>query len=174
MHSGLFSIVYERNMVTAVGYLSYKHYKGATGASTLKKLGQTSSPQQPLSAGLSNLQPQQPQQPQVDASSGQAYTGFAPQSVEAANTAQPQPGILPSQAHSSQAGTYPTGIPQDPPGSVAPSDSGQVSYQSMLGSLPASGDAAGSGSAYTPVHYPNIETEAGQNLPCLPSPATPP
>lgn len=160
----------------AAGYLSYKHYKGAAGASTLKKLGQSSSPQQPLSAGLPNLQQQQSPS---DASSGEGYTGFAPQSSESTYATQPSSGMPSGQATNiNQSGTYPTGSPQPshqgPPGSGVPSDSNPMTYQAMLDSQPSSSNAAGQGSApnsgqgsaYSPVQYPNIEAggSAGQGL----------
>ena len=155
-----------RCLLAAVGYLSYQHYKGATGASTLKKLGLGSAPQQPLSAGLPNLQQQQPG---GDASSGQAYTGFAPQSSESAYATQPSSGMPSGQAnYPSQGGTYPTGPPlqdyQSPPGGAVPSDSNPMTYQTMLDSLPSSGNAPGQGQAYNSVQYPSIETggAAGQ------------
>ena len=139
----------------AAGYLSYKHYKGAAGASTLKKLGQASAPQQPLSAGLPNLQQQHPPS---DASSEQAYTGFAPQFPQSANRAQQVSGQA---DYPSKSGTYPTNKApvgySGPPGSAIPSDSNPMSYQTMLDSLPVSSNA-GQGSAYNPVQYPNIES----------------
>lgn len=143
-------------LLATVGYLSYKHYKGAAGASTLKKLAQSSSSQQPLSAGLPN---QQQQQPPNEASLGEGYTGFAPQSPQ---PGQPSPGMPPGQAnYPSQGGTYAAGnlLPshQGPPGSAVPSDSNPITYQTM-DSLPSSGNAAGQGSAYNHVQYPNIET----------------
>lgn len=153
-------------LFVVVGYLSYKHYKGAAGASTLKKLGQSSSSQQPLSAGHPNLQQQQPHN---DASLGEGYTGFAPQSPQSTYSTQPSSGMPSGQAtYPSQSETYPTGNPppshQGLPGSAVPSDSNPMTYQTMLDSLPSSGNAAGQGSAYTPVPYPHIESggTAGQ------------
>lgn len=153
-------------LLVVIGYLSYKHYKGAAGASTLKKLGQSSSSQQPLSAGHPNLQQQQPPN---DASLDEGYTGFAPQSSESTYSAQPSSGMPSGQAiYPSQSETYPAGKAppsnQGPLGSSVPSDSNPMTYQTMLDSLPSSGNAAGQGSAYTPVQYPNIETggTAGQ------------
>lgn len=155
-----FSCTARQFLLFAAGYLSYKHYKGAAGASTLKKLGQASSPQQPLSAGLPNLQQQQQHLP-TDANSEQAYSGFAPQFPESANQAQPLPGQA---DYPSKSGTYPArSPPQGPPGSAVPSDSNPTTYQTMLDSLPPSGDAS-QRSAYNPVQYPNIESggAAGQ------------
>ena len=142
----------------SVGYLSYKHYKGAAGASTLKKLGQSSSSQQPLAAGLTSQQ-----QPPNDASLGEGYTGFASQSPESTDPTQPSSGMPSGQStFPSQSGTYPAGNPlpthQGLPGSAVPSDSNPMTYQTMLDSLPSSGNDAGQGSASNPVQYPKIET----------------
>ena len=154
-------------LLTVAGYLSYKHYKGAAGASTLKKLGQASSPQQPLNAGLPNLQQEQYN---TTANPESGYTGFAPQASESLNAAQPYSGMTTAQANfTGHSGSYSTGnasqVHQGNPASMGPSDSNPMTYQSMLDSLHSSGNAAGTISAYTPVHYPNIggEGAAGQH-----------
>lgn len=121
----------------------------------------------------------QQQQPPNNANLGEGYTGFVPQSSESTYSTQPSSGMPSDQAtYPIQSGTYSAGNPlpsqQGPPGSVVPSDSNPMTYQTMLDSLPSSGNAAGQGSAYNPVQYPKIKTDGREGQYPNPSPGVTP